>query len=348
MIEAIEDGLADAEPAAHAAATPKVEPSQRHQGPPSVRPLAQSSRGATDPTSAPQGQGHGRAVTQAAELRLKRHNELARARRRKAAERERQRAAKELLAREVAGYREATRAAGEPATAGAELTESRPIPDGVNLPQPPKRVPTRIGASAGSSAPKPPGNQPAAKPVDGAAAGPRSDGTNGVPVLTKAVLRTKSPVDNERRKLRKAALADLRARHRLRVLRRCFSGWRNLSQLHSQTVRRFRDKANFRMVMVTWAVWKATHRRAGEVRDAAASRRALLKEQRQTEAAADYHNATVLARTFLAWQRWARKRRILRAEAEVEAVKQNKMATLLEAVRRYGPTRRSIAPPSPK
>jgi hypothetical protein len=42
----------------------------------------------------------------------------------------------------------------------------------------------------------------------------------------------------------------------LKTLRRCFGAWRGLSRQHAETAAQFKYRADFRLLAVTWGIWR--------------------------------------------------------------------------------------------
>lgn len=119
---------------------------------------------------------------------------------------------------------------------------------------------------------------------------------------------------------------------RLKCLRRHFQGWRTHTRETTQNVVAFQTKATFRLLTCTWGIWKS-HMHARHMKQKEGMLiAALANERKQLQIARDYNASRILANTFLAWQRWTRRRKWERDQADANQKKRAKMQKLLHVL----------------
>eukprot|EP00047_Mylnosiga_fluctuans_P019782 m.85979 g.85979 ORF g.85979 m.85979 type:complete len:1040 (+) comp8262_c0_seq1:15-3134(+) len=130
---------------------------------------------------------------------------------------------------------------------------------------------------------------------------------------------------------RRKRLMQLMARVELRRLRHFFACWHAYARRYSRLLGRFEAVQAVRLTARVWGKWKHAYRVRAAEHEQRRMRSQMLAQER-LERRADYFNASrLLARTFIAWQSWARNERYTKAIEAQEALKKKKMALVLAA-----------------
>ena len=128
------------------------------------------------------------------------------------------------------------------------------------------------------------------------------------------------------------AVATAIAKQRLKRLRRHFQGWRTHTEETTQKVVAFQTKATFHLLTCTWGIWKS-HMHARQMKQKEGMLiAALANERKQLQIARDYNASRILANTFLAWQRWTKRRKWERDQSDANQKKKAKMQKLLHVL----------------
>ena len=120
----------------------------------------------------------------------------------------------------------------------------------------------------------------------------------------------------------------------LKMLRKYFGGWRDLAREHSDLVRQFRYRGDFRLLQATWSIWREQARAKKQKQAADSIKATLVHEQQSLQIARDFNNSRLLATTFFAWRRWAKRHKAKKLQAASERDTQGRMQRLLDAVAR--------------
>lgn len=76
---------------------------------------------------------------------------------------------------------------------------------------------------------------------------------------------------------------------------------------HTELVNQFRYRGDFRLLQTTWSIWKEQARAKKRKRAADGIKATLVQEQRSLQIARDFSHSRLLATTFFAWRRWAKR-----------------------------------------
>eukprot|EP00054_Salpingoeca_dolichothecata_P013961 m.78274 g.78274 ORF g.78274 m.78274 type:complete len:972 (+) comp20741_c0_seq1:72-2987(+) len=109
------------------------------------------------------------------------------------------------------------------------------------------------------------------------------------------------------RKIQKEFVKEKKSLRRLKTLRLCFQSWRSLVAERHAKLRRLTAVRDFKLMSHAWNHWRSHARTRREKLEQDALRRALLREKRAVFQADNFYSSNLLAKTFVAWQVWARR-----------------------------------------